>query len=313
MTKAPLVSVIIPAFNRAAVIGETLGSVREQVYRNLEIVVVDDGSTDETAAVVAALQLEDRRISLVSQKNRGVAAARQAGFESSRGELIQYLDSDDLLDRWKIDRQVAAISLHPEFGLAFGPMFHLRDGVADPVAARHSGSPIDTLFPAMLKERLWDTGSTLVRRTVCEAVGPWASLQFEEDWEYDARIARSGARALFVPDAYSYYRLRELDAMSGGSTPEGLRSRAVAREMILGHARAAGVAADSEEMHSFSRSLFLLARQCASAGLIAEARDLLELSRSISSGADTWIYALASSIAGWRTIGRFASWADRFR
>jgi len=310
---SPLVSVIIPAFNRADVIGETLASVTGQVYRNLEIIVVDDGSTDRTAAVVAALQREDQRISLVSQNNRGVAAARQAGFESSHGELIQYLDSDDLLDQSKIERQVAAISLRPEFALAFGPMFHLRNGIANSVPARHTGSPIDSLFPAMLRERLWDTGSTLIRRTVCEKVGPWAALQVEEDWEYDARIARSGARALFVPDAYSYYRLRETNAMSGGSTPEGLRSRAVAHTMILEHARAAGVAADSEEMRSFSRSLFLLARQCASAGLVAEARELLKLSRSISPDTDTWIYTLASSIAGWHTIGRVASWADRFR
>jgi len=309
----PLVSVIIPAYNRASLIEETLASVTGQSWQELEIIVVDDGSTDATAEIVRERRSEDERISIVSQRNQGVAAARQAGFMLSRGDLIQYLDSDDLLDRWKVERQANALILLPEYGLAYGPMFHLLDGKVSDAPARHTGAPIATLFPAMLKERLWDTGSALIRRSVCENVGPWSNLHFEEDWEFDARIARLGTRALYVPDAYSYYRLRDSGASTVSPTLDGLRSRARAHALILEHARAAEVVHDSPEMHSFSRSLFLLARQCAAAGLTLEAREMLALSTSIVPGGDTRLYRLLSSIAGWKTIGKIASWSDRFR
>ncbi len=105
----PLVSVVIPAFNNAPTIGETLQTVREQTYRPLEIIVVDDGSTDTTAEIVSAHMLRDPRIRLIRQGNSGVAAARNRGVAESAGDFIAFLDADDLWRPAKIARQMEAL------------------------------------------------------------------------------------------------------------------------------------------------------------------------------------------------------------
>lgn len=97
----PLVSIIIPVFNGERHIGEALESVRKQTYKNIEIIVVDDGSTDNTAVI--AEKLADR---CICQENRGVAAARNAGIEVSKGEYLAFLDADDIWDARKLEKQI---------------------------------------------------------------------------------------------------------------------------------------------------------------------------------------------------------------
>lgn len=309
----PLVSVIIPTFNRAALLTETLRSVSEQTYRELEIIVVDDGSTDETPGVLSRLSAVEPRLRVARQPNRGVAAARQAGFELSTGELIQYLDSDDLLDQRKIELQVQQLVGSPDHQIAYGPVFHLRDGVINDSPARRSGEQIDELFPAILEARLWDTGSALIRRSACELAGPWSDLSCEEDWEYDTRLALTGAKALWVPDAITYYRLRDPELMGVGNSSTALLSRIRAHMMIFEHARAAGTSESSPQFRSFGRQLFLLARQSAAAGFTSEAKELMNLSASIHRTSDLAAYRAISSILGWRTTARIANWTDRLR
>src|SRR3981081_1852732 len=102
----PLVSVLIPAFNAEETVADTLRSVRAQSYRNLEIIVVDDGSRDNTARIVSQFESEDSRIRLIEQANSGVAAARNAAPAASSGSLIAPLDADDLWHPQKIELQV---------------------------------------------------------------------------------------------------------------------------------------------------------------------------------------------------------------
>lgn len=103
----PLVSVVVPAFNAEATIGETLRSARSQTYGNLEIIVVDDGSTDSTCALVRLQAEEDGRVRLIRQQNAGVAAARNAGAAAASGDFLAPLDADDIWYPDKIARQVA--------------------------------------------------------------------------------------------------------------------------------------------------------------------------------------------------------------
>jgi len=109
VTDEACVSVVIPAYNAAATIDETLRSVRSQTYRTLEILVIDDGSTDETADVVCARAAQDTRIRLVRQENRGVAAARNRGIEEATADLVAFVDADDLWAPDKIEKQIAAL------------------------------------------------------------------------------------------------------------------------------------------------------------------------------------------------------------
>ena len=109
MSTALLVSVVIPAFNASATIDETLRSVRSQSHRQLEIIVVDDGSTDGTVVIVKRHAAEDSRIIIITQRNAGVAAARNAGWRAARADFIAFIDADDLWTPCKIARQLQAM------------------------------------------------------------------------------------------------------------------------------------------------------------------------------------------------------------
>jgi glycosyltransferase involved in cell wall biosynthesis len=112
--------VIIPAYNAAGFIVETLGSALNQTYRDLEIIVVDDGSTDNTAEIVEDIASRDTRVCLLRQKNRGAAAARNLGIEHAGGRLIAPLDADDLWRPDKIAKQVTAMrSAGPRVGMVY--------------------------------------------------------------------------------------------------------------------------------------------------------------------------------------------------
>ena len=100
----PLVSVLIPCYNAERYIGETLESVLSQTWQNIEIIIVDDGSSDASCEVVRSYK--DKRVILVEQSNRGAAAARNRAFQTSRGDYIQFLDADDILGFAKIDVQL---------------------------------------------------------------------------------------------------------------------------------------------------------------------------------------------------------------
>jgi glycosyltransferase involved in cell wall biosynthesis len=117
-----LVTVVVPTFNRARQLPGAIESVLAQSHRELEVIVIDDGSTDDTAAIVAALRQRDSRITYLSQPNGGVAAARNRGLERAQGDLIAFLDSDD---RWSTDKlrlQLACLARVPEAGMIWTNM-----------------------------------------------------------------------------------------------------------------------------------------------------------------------------------------------
>ncbi len=107
-----LVSIIIPTYNRADVISETIDNVFSQTYKNFELIVVDDGSTDGTPAI---LRKYANRIRVITQKNAGPAAARNRGIEVSGGDIIAFQDSDDLWEPTKLERQVALLEKSGDF------------------------------------------------------------------------------------------------------------------------------------------------------------------------------------------------------
>jgi len=115
-----LVSVIIPTFNRADIIRETLDSVLAQTYSNFEAIVIDDGSADRTRAVVSAYR--DPRIKYSYKENGGLSSARNAGLDLARGEFIAFLDSDDVWHSWKLAAQVEMFRRHPEVGMIWTDM-----------------------------------------------------------------------------------------------------------------------------------------------------------------------------------------------
>lgn len=119
ISDAPLVSVVVPAFNAAATIARTLASARAQSWQSLEIIVVDDGSSDATPEILREIARKDPRVRFIQQENAGVAAARNTGLAASEGTFVAYLDADDLWTPGKLQAQIAALESNPEAGLAY--------------------------------------------------------------------------------------------------------------------------------------------------------------------------------------------------
>ena len=311
-----LVSTIIPIYNRAAMLREAVASVLAQTYRPIEIIIVDDGSTDDTPRVAEELARAHGEIRVIHQRNSGPGAAREAGRRIARGAFMQHLDSDDLLEPRKFELQVAGLNARPECGASYGwTRMRFRDGSTAPAPWKRSGEIIETMFPAMLQSRWWDTPTPLYRASV---IVPWMPLRMEEDWEFDAHVAAGNVRLHHVPDWVCEVRQHTSTHLSGrGLEPAPLRDRAMAHERIYAHARNAGIRDDQPEMRHFARELFLLARQCGAAGLVEESRRLFALAREASgSGRDSLqfrLYGALARIAGWSRAGKLATMSDRLR
>lgn len=317
-----LVSTIIPVHNRATLLKEAVASVLAQAYRPIEIIIVDDGSVDDTPRTADAFAAEwPEIIRVIHQSNAGPGLAREAGRKCAGGEFIQYLDSDDILLSRKFECQVAGLRRHPECAVAYGKTHFCTHGATSaPRAWKRTGERIDTMFPSFLHSRWWGTSTPLYRRAITDAAGPWLGLKSEEDWEYDCRLAAMGVRLVFVEEFVSEEHEHGGARLSrGGSiSPDTLGDRARAHSLILQHARRAGINPECAEMQHFARELFLLSRQCGAAGLDMESRNLFDLAKSASGvdrarGLDFRIYGIAAGVLGWRLAGRLSLATDWLR
>lgn len=276
-----IVSTIIPVFNRPKLILEAVKSVLDQSYRPIEIIVVDDGSTDETPEVLSQLAKRNPELVVVRQKNSGPGAARERGRLLAKGDFIQYLDSDDLVLSEKFRLGVTALNEHPDADIAYGKSIEQVIGKpvpADPKPIRKTGQKIPTLYPDLLVSRWWSTSTPLYRKSLVDKIGAWQNLINEEDWEYDARAAALGVKLVHCPEFVSIRRFHKGEQLhtAGDADPDKLLARAVARKLMLQHAVKGGHATHSREFQHFCKSLFMLTRQCSAAGLDAQASSLLK-------------------------------------
>ena len=318
-----LVSTVIPVFNRPTMLREAVASVLAQTYRPIEVIIVDDGSTDETPRVGEALSLaHPGEIFFLRKANSGPGPSRELGRLAARGEFIQYLDSDDLLRPRKFELQVLALREHSDCGAAYGWICVHPLG-RPPLEApfKGSGDVHESLFPRLLADRWWNTDCPLFRRTVCDAVGPWSDLKWSQDWEYDGRVGALGTKLVHCPDWMCDERHHgDLRQTSSANWLEPLRLRERLRflQMIFGHAERAGVADDAPERVHFTRWVFATARNCAVAGLTLEAQACMDLAarsagtnRSARRGLSSFRWL--SSMIGWRAAGQLASCGQRLK
>ena len=315
-----LVSTIIPVHNRAALLREAVASVLAQTYRPIEIIIVDDGSTDDTGAAADELAAEQpESIRVLHRPNGGPGAAREAGRQTARGEFIQYLDSDDLLTPRKFEWQVAALRARPECGVAYGATAY-EDVTTGKVEYpwRRTGEAIENMFPAFAAERWWGTSTPLYRRAVTDAAGPWLNLLNCEDWEYDCRIAAKGVALARVAEKISQQRHHPWGRLSAGGTvePNKLRHRCLAHEQIARHITAAGLTDACPEVQQFAQLTFLLARQCGAAELGCESKALLDVVRrlcpdTLAATAKFRLYRRVAQMMGYVRVGRWSATRDR--
>ncbi len=196
---SPLVSVIIPVHNRSGMVGRAIASVLNQTWQRLEIVVVDDGSEDNTAERVRE-GFGERVYLLVLPRNRGVSYARNRGIEFSRGDYIALLDSDDSWAPDKISRQLAYLARHPELLLCQSEEIWVRHGRrVNP--CRHHRKPDGELFPACLERCLVTPSAVMMHRSFFARIGLFdETLPACEDYDLWLRTAAAGLRVGLLPE-----------------------------------------------------------------------------------------------------------------
>ncbi len=208
---APLVSVVIPAYNGSRFISQTLTSVLRQTWFNLEIIVVDDGSTDDTVTRIRSFS--DARIKLVETRNQGATGARNLGFRNSTGDWIQFLDHDDLLHSRKIEIQMRRLLASEPGSVACGS-WETFDAAASEAqrqaqALWRDGEPFEWLLSARGGDGIMPTGAWLAPRKLIERAGPWNETlvrNTDDDGEFYSRVVLASERVLFCEDAIFYYR-----------------------------------------------------------------------------------------------------------
>ena len=257
MSYEPLVSVVMPAYNAAAFVRVAIASALAQTYSNLEVLVVDDGSTDETPQIVAEMAQEDARVRLLRQPNGGVAAARNLAIAHARGEFIAPLDADDAWMPAKIMRQVAAMREGgPKVGLVY-TWWLGTDKDGEFVDAGAQWDVEGRVLSALLYCNFIGNASVpLFRREALDRVGDYnAQLRVQnaqgcEDWDITLRVAEH-YEVRCVPAYLSCYR----DV--SGSMAKNCESMAKSHELITRamHSRHPDIPA---EVLLWSRSLFLI-------------------------------------------------------
>lgn len=242
----PLVSIIVPTYNRAYCIGRTIDSVLSQSYDNYEIVIVDDGSSDSTDKYLEEKYGNENRIHYIYQENKGVSAARNLGLSEAKGSYIALLDSDDVWKPWKLEAQVAVLNSFPEVGMVWtdmeaigkdGKVFQKRylrtmydaykwyknsdlfyeshslsDCMSDlPPNIRDANLYIGDIYSKMIMGNLVHTSTVLIRNTRLEKVKKFnEELKYSgEDYDFHLRTCREGPVAYLDVSSIQYQREME--------------------------------------------------------------------------------------------------------
>jgi glycosyltransferase involved in cell wall biosynthesis len=205
-----LVSVVIPVYNGERYVRECMDNVFRQTHRPLEVIVVDDGSTDGTGEILNRYPLPIR---VVRTEHRNLPSARNRGIESASGEFIAFLDVDDLWLAEKIEKQVVVFQRRPEIGLA------CTDVEKFPASGRRRSKERLQLgrklnrseaFPLLIRRNFITPSSVMIRRSVSASFGAFdESLNSCEDWEYWLRLAARGVRMAFLDEPLVLYRAHE--------------------------------------------------------------------------------------------------------
>jgi glycosyltransferase involved in cell wall biosynthesis len=186
--RAPLVSVIIPTYNRRRLLEQAIQSVFDQTYPNVELIVVDDGSTDETAIFLDEFK---QRLTVLRQSNRGVSAARNRGIRAAGGEYICFLDSDDYWKPPKLELQLDFFKDHPQFEICQTEEIWIRNGVRINPKKRHRKREGDIYIPS-LELCLISPSAVMMRTALFDKVGLFDErLPACEDYDLWLRISHS--------------------------------------------------------------------------------------------------------------------------
>jgi glycosyltransferase involved in cell wall biosynthesis len=223
-----LVSVLVPSYNSEAYLRECLESALSQTYPSVEIIVVDDGSTDSSLEI--AKSFKSRGVRVVSQSNRGQAGALNTAFDASKGHYLQYLDADDVLDRRKIEVQVSRLDTTEPMTVACGAWARFNSETSEalfkPEMVWQDLDPVDWLVKSWAGGGMMHVAAWLIPRKVALKAGPWVeSLRWAAnlDGHFFTRTLLASIRCAFCQEAKSFYRSGH-SSMSSWKTRRSLES-----------------------------------------------------------------------------------------
>ena len=236
-----LVSVLIPAYNAERWIADTIQSVTTQTWADKELIIVDDGSTDQTLSL--ARSFESARVKVVTQANAGASAARNKGLSLAQGDYIQWLDADDLIAPDKIGKQMHLVedgeSNTTLLSSSFGE-FLARPESAEfrPTALWQNLTPVDYMLHRFIKNLWMSPAVWLVSRDLIERAGRWDErLSLDDDGEYFSRLVSKSSGVRFVPQARSYYRRGNVKSLSRSVSETAYESLLLSLQLCIGHLR----------------------------------------------------------------------------
>ncbi len=300
---AILVSILIPAYNAEKWIRETIESAISQTWTKKEIIIVDDGSTDNSLQI--AKKYESKLVKVISQENKGAAVARNKAFESAQGDYIQWLDADDLLAPDKIEKQLREID-------SAGNSRILLTGSWARFYYRHRNvkfipdnlwrdlDPVEWLMIKFNKSVWMNPAVWLVSRKLTELAGPWdVRTAPDDDGEYICRVIVASEKVKFVSEARSYYRQSNAWSLSRKVSDKALEGQFLSIRRCMGYLRSLE---DSERTRAACLMLLqnsLIHFYPEHIAILKKANDLAkELGGKLSPPVLNWKYSLAKEVLG---------------
>lgn len=202
----PLVTVIMPVYNRADLVGKSLDSVLKQSYQNWECIVVDDGSTDNSKQIIQNYREKDDRIKYYYNENSGAAAARNYGIQQSNGIYILPLDSDDLITETYIEKAVVCFNENPEIKIVYGKAVLIGEKKEEWNLPPYSYE----LF--LMYNMLFN--SSMYKRSDFDRVGGYTEGNRLEDWDLWIKILKSNGKVFQLPEIVYFYRTHQSDSIT---------------------------------------------------------------------------------------------------
>jgi len=315
LDESSLVSVLIPVKNSAQWIEFTIQSVFNQTYKNIEIIIVDDDSTDGTAEIVNRFACPTLR--LIRSTGKGAAAARNCAFAASSGSYVQFLDADDLISPDKISTQINRLRAAPD-AIAMCPWGRFANSPKlvklCPTGTWQDLSPVDWLVENWAQGAgMFCTHMWLLPRAVILKAGLWREdLSLNDDGEFFTRIVLASSGVLFCPDATAYYRSGNTGTLSGLRSADGWRS---GFEAIRSCIEVTRKVEDSERVRRcgsllwqvYAHSAYPHQRSLANEAL-QKAQELHDIQIEPDGGK---VFHLASAMLGWKAARVLQKWSGR--
>jgi glycosyltransferase involved in cell wall biosynthesis len=227
------ISVIIPVYNYDRYLGEAIESVLNQTYRHLEVIIVDDGSTDRSGEV--AQSFAGRGVQYCRQVNAGIGPARNTGVELAQGDYVAFLDADDRWPVEKLERQLRAFESDPALEMVFGQALQLHNGPEWEAGVRNNNYSVAGMVPGMI------AGTMLIKRAAFDRVGKFqGGLKVGEFIDWYARAVELKIRSLILPDLFLWRRIHDSN--------QGVRER----QSVTDYARVLKAALDRKRGHGYT-------------------------------------------------------------